>query len=170
MEYVLRTVLLQFAQLVIVNIVRNQSSAVHGSLLLDYERRDTPFSPAMLKMIHRARQEKVKNMTRQKERERRGEVLPHTILRRNQGPPPHVLVRMTKQQKVEDKIVRSISDVGYVAKLKRKKGHRLVDDKTWRKEEGLEAQRDWLVRSSQRLKTENARRRKQTEEIQLTDS
>ena len=79
-----------------------------------------------------ARREKIRNKTRERERERRGEVFKAVRERQAKGPPAHVLARMSPERRRLDKVVRSLSEVGYVAMVKKKLGFRLKDDETWR--------------------------------------
>lgn len=55
----------------------------------------TPIPPALLEQIKQAKKEKIANKTREREKERSGLILPVTIRRALQGPPAHVLSRMT---------------------------------------------------------------------------
>jgi len=95
------------------------------ALRADEVRKNMRYTPEMLAAIKAARRVKVANKTRELVRERRGEILCRTILWRNKGPPAHILARMTPAQRQMDKVSRSVSDVGYVARVKRKLGVKL---------------------------------------------
>jgi hypothetical protein len=77
----------------------------------------------LLDQIKDARRDRIANKTKERERERRGEILPITEKRARQRPPFHTLLRMSEQAKEEDKAMRqSISEVGYIGELKVKNG------------------------------------------------
>lgn len=93
--------------------------------------------PEWLKQaVRKARTERIANKTRELERERRGEILPRTIRRRQKEPPAHNLSKMTEEQKKLDKVVRSVSEVGYVAMVKKRLGLKMRDPDAWKKEIG----------------------------------
>lgn len=102
----------------------------------DVARLHLPYTPAFLDMVKQARRNKIENKTRERERERRGEILPITIRRMRQGPPPHLLAVMTPAEKERDRIMRLPSEAGYTGRVKRRAGMKLKDDVTWRLEEG----------------------------------
>ncbi|KAM5539475.1 hypothetical protein V8D89_006927 [Ganoderma adspersum] len=122
-------------------------------------RQVSPFPPDMLAAIKEARREKIRNKTRERERWRRGEVTNRLRKLMNKGPPPHVLSRMTEEQRKMDRIARSPSEVGYVAQVKRQLGHKLRDNETWRVELGRQENQESLDRTEQEIEGENARRR-----------
>ncbi|KAJ7171821.1 hypothetical protein C8R43DRAFT_979553 [Mycena crocata] len=99
------------------------------SALLDRDvaRSQMPISPELREMARAARREKIANKTRERERERRGEILPRTLERARQGPPAHVLVHMTPEERHRDKVVRGVGEVGYVGMVKRRMGIKLRD-------------------------------------------
>lgn len=134
-----------------------------------FERTDviarTPYPPEMLESIQQARREKIVNKTRELTRERRGEILRRTKLRQNKGPPPHVLAKMTPEQRKMDKIVRNVSEVGYVAQVKRKLGFKLRDPNAWKKENGSLENKETLDRITRDIMNENMRRQKQYSKI-----
>ncbi|KAJ7212747.1 hypothetical protein B0H12DRAFT_1213443 [Mycena haematopus] len=78
-------------------------------------------------MLRAARREKVANKTRERMRERRGEILRCTIERARKGPPAHVLARMTPAERRADRIIRGVGEVGYVGMVKRRMGGKLRD-------------------------------------------
>jgi hypothetical protein len=86
-----------------------------------------PVSPALQEMLRAARREKVVNKTRERARERRGEILRRTVERARKGPPAHVLVRMTPAERHADRVVRGVGEVGYVGMVKRRMGVKLRD-------------------------------------------
>ena len=133
---------------------------IYDTFRRDTERASTPYAPAMLAAIKQARREKIANKTRERERERRGEILRRTVLRRNKGPPAHVLRRMTEEERKMDKVVRSVSEVGYVGQVKRKLGFKLRDPELWKREIGDVGDKPRLDRMMQGVRAENERRRR----------
>ncbi len=125
----------------------------------DRDRQVSPYPPDMLAAIKEARREKIRNKTRERERWRRGEVTNRLRRLMNKGPPPHVLSRMSEEQRRMDRIARSPSEVGYVAQVKRQLGHKLRDDETWRVELGKPEDQGSLNRMEEEIERENARRR-----------
>lgn len=99
-------------------------------LARDDARQRMPISPELQEMVRAARREKIANKTRERMRERRGEILPRTLKRARQGPPAHVLVHMSPAQRHVDKVVRGVGEVGYVGMLKRRMGMKLRDGGT----------------------------------------
>ncbi|KAK1228919.1 hypothetical protein PQX77_008077 [Marasmius sp. AFHP31] len=82
-----------------------------------------PYPPGLLAQVAQARRTKWENKTREKERERRGEVLKSTRRRQRKGLPAHLLSKLSKDQIEKELTVRrSIAEVGYVGQLKRDKG------------------------------------------------
>jgi hypothetical protein len=71
---------------------------------------------------------------------------------------------MSKEQKRMDKLSRSVSEVGYVAKIKRQLGFKLKDPQAWIKEIGSEEDRPRLDQMLEYLRVETRRRRKLTRE------
>lgn len=126
---------------------------------LDEARQHLPYPPKMLEAIKQARWDRVQNKTRELERERHGEVLPRTIRRRNKGPPASVLAKMSVEERRLDKVARNVSEVGYVAAVKRRLGHKLRDPEAWKKEAGLPGDKARLNELLRGLKAENERRR-----------
>ena len=101
------------------------------------ERANSEYPPELLAAIKEARREKVRNKTRERERERRGEVLRCTIERRRKGPPAHVLVKMPEWKRKADRVIRSVSEVGYVGMMKSRMGVKMKNPNLWRElEEG----------------------------------
>ncbi|OBZ68991.1 hypothetical protein A0H81_11151 [Grifola frondosa] len=105
--------------------INKQMYDIRQTFERDAARATTPYSPEMLEMIKAARREKIANKTRERERERRGQVFRKTLKRQRQGPPAHVLAIMTERQKHMDKVSRGVSEVGYVGQVKRALGFKL---------------------------------------------
>lgn len=135
----------------------------YDGILETYKRDDArlraPFPPTLLAAIKQARRDRVINKTRERERERHGEILPRTIRRRNKGPPAHVLAKMSLEERKMDKVARSVSEVGYVGMVKRRLGHKLRDRDGWKKEVGSMESRPRLDRMLKEIRDENERRR-----------
>lgn len=126
----------------------------------DEARRNTPYPPELLAQIKRARTEKVANKTREYQREARGQVLRRTILRSRQGPPAHVLCKMTPKQRYYDKVARSsVSEVGFVGMVKRKLGWKLRNPDAWKVEDGQEENQQSLDASEEQIREWNRKRR-----------
>ncbi|KAK2462369.1 hypothetical protein APHAL10511_005675 [Amanita phalloides] len=125
------------------------------------QRSQIPVPLWLKEAVRNARRERVANKTRQLERERRGEVLPRTIKRRLTGPPAHILAKMTAKQRKMDKVARSVSEVGYVAMVKRKLGFKLRDPDAWRVEAGCTSGEvgERLRKMAEEVRVENERRR-----------
>lgn len=110
--------------------VTERLEALKETFVRDDERSRRPFPPELLEQVMEARREKIRNKTKERLRERRGEVLEATLRRRRLGYPAHVSARWSEQQKREMEIVRrSASKVGYVAMLKRKMGWGIAEEK-----------------------------------------
>ncbi|KAF9002935.1 hypothetical protein BDQ17DRAFT_510015 [Cyathus striatus] len=120
------------------------------------QRVNTPLSPELLAQIKQARRNKIENKTREREREQRGEILKNTLKRMRKGPPAHVLALMSPEKKRMDRIARSVSEVGYVAQVKKKLGHKLRDPEAWKKEESLEKKEE-LDKLAEFIREENRR-------------
>jgi hypothetical protein len=113
----------------IVRPIREQQLAIQQTFNLEIKRLLSPYPPPLIDALKRARRDKVENKIRERERERRGEILAITQRRRRKGPPAHVLVNMTPEQRKMDKIARSPSNAGYVRLVKKKLGFRMRDNK-----------------------------------------
>ncbi|KAJ6562518.1 hypothetical protein B0H19DRAFT_873935, partial [Mycena capillaripes] len=107
--------------------VKAAQAELSALLARDTARSQTPPSPALLEILRAARREKVANKTRERLRERRGEVLRCTVARARKGPPPHLLPHMTPAERRTDKIVRGVGEVGYVGMVKQRMGFKLRD-------------------------------------------
>ncbi|KAJ7485539.1 hypothetical protein FB451DRAFT_1027619 [Mycena latifolia] len=120
---------------------------VRALLDRDVARAETPVSPELLETLRAARREKIANKTRERMRERRGEILPRTLKRARKGPPAHVLVRMTPAERQMDRVVRGVGEVGYVGMIKRRMGFKLRDGgKGLAKENGTDLEGERLER------------------------
>lgn len=86
----------------------------------DSARARSAYTPEMLKTIKAARLFKIENKTREREREGRGEMTKRVIQRMRQGPPAHILAKMSKEEKRLDRIAREVSWGGYSGKVKRR--------------------------------------------------
>ncbi|KAH9889921.1 hypothetical protein C8Q73DRAFT_736399 [Cubamyces lactineus] len=118
-----------------------------------------PYPPEMLEQIRAARREKIANKTRERERERRGEVTNHLLKQMRKRPPAHRLSQMSPKARRMDIIARGASEVGYVAKVKRALGHKLRDPDAWRVELGRPENKETLDRLAEEIEEENLRRR-----------
>ena len=85
---------------------------------------------------------------------------PRALRRARQGPPAHRLAVMSERAKKNDKVVRSLSEVGYVAKVKRMMGFRLKDPRKWMIEG---AASEGVRRLEDEIEKENQRRREEAE-------
>ncbi|KAJ6478837.1 hypothetical protein C8R47DRAFT_1219382 [Mycena vitilis] len=102
-------------------------TALAALLHRDTARSQTPPAPALLAILRTARREKIANKSKERMRERRGEVLRCTVARARKGPPAHLLPRMTAAQRHADRVVRGVGEVGYVGLVKMRMGVRLRD-------------------------------------------
>lgn len=146
-------------------------------------RQTMPIPQSLLRQLNEVKREKIANKTRERARERAGEILPVTVRRALKGPPAHILSRMTEEEKEEDKLMRrSITQVGYIGMLKARYGWKLRqgrfrglkgkqereqmerEGKTWSVEDGewvgvieskqLDAQLDLFRRENERRRRE----------------
>ncbi|KAK0238748.1 hypothetical protein EDD85DRAFT_519186 [Armillaria nabsnona] len=138
-------------------------------------RANGPVPQELFERVIQARRNKIANKTRERERERKGEVLMATLRRGRKGPPADALVRMTSQQREDDRVSRGgIGEVGYLGKVKARIGWRLsrkdgetrtTEDgrtETWSIEDGawidVEKEKQLQV-IAEELEQENERRR-----------
>ena len=142
----------------VVSPIEGWLAEIQESYARELERAQKPFPQEMLDQIILARTEKIANKTRERQRERRGEVLKRTIERKNQGPPAHVLAKMTREERRLDWISRGVSEVGYVGHVKRKLGFKLKEPDAWKREEGRESERGRMDQVSKEIAVENERR------------
>jgi len=127
------------------------------SNFLDYARASAPYRPELVAAVLEARRRKIRNKTREKDRERRGEVLKSTLKRQRKGPPAHILDKMSPERREMDKISRSLSEVGYVALVKRRLGFKLKDPEAGL-ELGEKENRPLLDQATAFIRAENRRR------------
>ncbi|KAL0580756.1 hypothetical protein V5O48_001221 [Marasmius crinis-equi] len=114
---------------------------IHAKGRARVERFLAPYPPELVAQTKQARRDKVENKTKERERERRGEVLPRTLRRQRKGLPAHLLTKLTKDQINKELIVqRSPAEVGYVGQLKQEKGWKLRTPK-----EGVSSGETWSV-------------------------
>ena len=130
----------------------------------DQERANRPFPPELLEQVIDARRTKIRNKTREKERERRGEILKSTLRRQRKGPPAHILAKMSPKRRRMDKVARSLSEVGYVALVKRRLGMRLKNPDAGF-ELGEERNRPLLTHAASMLNKENRMRAKEEHKL-----
>ncbi|KAI0631917.1 hypothetical protein C8Q77DRAFT_1218511 [Trametes polyzona] len=123
------------------------------------KRARTPYPPELLEQIKAARRAKVENKTRERERERRGEMTKRLLRQMRQTPPAHRLALMSPRERRLDAIARGASEVGYVGQVKRELGFKLRDPDAWEVELGRPENREMLDRMAQEIEEENARRR-----------
>ncbi|KAJ4485582.1 hypothetical protein J3R30DRAFT_3654997 [Lentinula aciculospora] len=146
------------------------SDDIYAKIKATAERNLRPFSPELLEKVRIARQNKIANKTKERERERRGEVLRITRKRWRKDLTPHLLSTMPDKQKKEELIVqRSIAEVGYVGLLKKRKGWKLKEPKTkvegkeWSVEDAAwigQEEREAATKSFFAIQEENERRRR----------
>ncbi|KAL0948238.1 hypothetical protein HGRIS_010838 [Hohenbuehelia grisea] len=139
-------------------------SGIQETFDRDLARSETPIPPNLITAIKAARRERVANKTRERARERAGVTLPRTLRRQRKGPPAHVLCKMSPAQRRMDKVVRSISEVGYIGEMKRRLGFKLREPDKWRVEIGKEEDEGHLRKEVQRVEAENLRRRRLIEQ------
>jgi len=72
----------------------------------------------MIATIKRARTFKIENKTRERQRELRGEITNRLVKRMNQGPPAHILTKMSDEERHLDWVIREVSLGGYSGKIK----------------------------------------------------
>jgi len=93
--------------------IQQHEKRINASFMLDTERASSKFSEELLERIKAARRNLISNKTREREREREGEMVMATFRRIRQGPPAHVLTRMSEKEKRKDKIMREVGAGGY---------------------------------------------------------
>jgi hypothetical protein len=120
----------------------------------DEARARSVFSPEMIDMVKRARRHKVENKTRERARERRGEVLTRTLKRMRKRPPPHRAIKMTADQLRDDAVMREASQGGYSGRVKARLLGKEWDEAA--EEGGWTLEQDKLI---EEIRAENERRR-----------
>ncbi|KAI0373669.1 hypothetical protein BV20DRAFT_962232 [Pilatotrama ljubarskyi] len=131
---------------------------------------NTPYPPELLEQIKAARREKIANKTRERERERRGEMTNRLLKQMRQSPPAHRLVHMSERRRRMDAIARGASEVGYVGKVKRALGFKLRDPNAWKVELGNPENKEVLDRMAEEIEKENARRRLEAPDLEASAS
>ncbi|CDO76164.1 hypothetical protein BN946_scf184740.g7 [Trametes cinnabarina] len=137
----------------------NQFKQLSQSFELERQRAATPYPPELLEQIKAARREKVANKTRERERELRGEMTNRLLKQMRKSPPAHRLAKMSDRRRRMDAISRGVSEVGYVAKVKRALGFKLRDPDAWKAEMGRPEHKEMLDRMAEEIEKENVRRR-----------
>jgi hypothetical protein len=66
---------------------------------------------------------------------------------------------MSPERRKMDRVVRSVSEVGYVAAVKRRLGWKLGDDETWKKEDAIGPEGEKLEEEVKQELQRRARRR-----------
>ncbi|KAI0357526.1 hypothetical protein OH77DRAFT_1399072 [Trametes cingulata] len=125
----------------------------------EWERLNAPYPPELLELLKAARREKIANKTRERERERRGEMTNRLLKQMRKSPPAHILVFMSDKRRRMDAIARGASEVGYVGKVKRALGYKLRNPDAWKVELGKPENKEMLDRMAEEIEQENARRR-----------
>jgi len=74
--------------------IKSHLSNLQRSFELDDARLKSKYTPHLLAHIKQARRNKILNKTREKQRERAGEVLNSTLRRRRKGVPAHIWAKM----------------------------------------------------------------------------
>lgn len=134
-----------------------------ASLERERARLRTPFPPELLEQIKSARRARIENKTRERERERRGEMTNRLLRQMRKSPPAHTLALMSPRRRRMDSIARGVSEVGYVAKVKRALGYKLRDPRAWEAELGPKEKMEMMNRMAEEIEQENIRRRSQVE-------
>ena len=98
--------------------VKSVLEIISNSFQLERERAQSTFTPEMISTIKRARTYKIENKTRERERERRGEITSRVRRRMRQGPPAHVLATMSEEERRVDGVMREVSLGGYSGRVK----------------------------------------------------
>lgn len=137
----------------------NWMRLMQASFDLENQRRFLRPTKQMVAAVLEARREKVRNKTKERERAERGYYNTRTLKRMRQGPPAHVLDRLTPAEIHKDSVVRSPSQVGYVAQVKRSKGMKLKRSPPWDPEAGEPILRDELNKLEEQLMRANAAKR-----------
>ena len=134
------------------------------SFKLENARRFTVPTRQMYQAVLEARKEKIRNKTRERDRARRGYYNTRTLKRMRQGLPAPVMLKLSPKAIHEDMVVRSPSQVGYVAKVKKSRGMKLTRPPPWDPEAGYPELREELGHLEKRLAKLNKSKRT-TEDI-----
>ncbi|KAG8854363.1 hypothetical protein FRB91_003607 [Serendipita sp. 411] len=101
--------------------IRDSLRSISESFELDRQRASSRFTPEMIGLIKNARKVKLANKTRERQRELRGEITNRALKRMRQGPPAHILTKMSEEEKRLDKVAREVSRGGYSGSIKRQR-------------------------------------------------
>ncbi|KAF5347734.1 hypothetical protein D9756_010233 [Leucocoprinus leucothites] len=141
------------------DVYKGQLSLISKAYDRANERAKTPFPQALLKQLKEARRERIRNKTKERVREIRGETTRSLGRRLRQRPPAHVLNQMTPEQRRLDEFARHPSEVGYTAIAKQRLGRGFKNPDAWMVEESREkkAELDAIaeaIRQQNKLKRE----------------
>ena len=137
----------------VTNIDRYLRTLQH-SFELDEARARSVFSPEMIDMVKQARRRKIENKTRERQRERRGEILSKTVKNMRKQPPPHIAIKMSAEQLRDDAVMREVSQGGYSGRVKARLLGKEWDEAA--EEGGWTSKQDKLI---DEIRAENERRR-----------
>lgn len=98
----------------------------------------TSVTPQLFETLVAAKRHKIENKTREKENARRGVWSRKVLERARQGPPAHILEKMSARQREIDRVKRLPGEAGYVGMVKRVAGMKLKDTETWKLEDKAE--------------------------------
>jgi hypothetical protein len=136
-----------------------ENDALTAQFRADDRRATTPFPPALLEQIVAARRRKIRNKTTELARERSGEMTARAHRRKRQMLPGHLMNVRSPKERRYDRVVRSLSEVGYVGMIKERIG-RGPKTGAWRLyEEGQKQNRTQLDEWAKQIQEENQRRR-----------
>lgn len=112
--------------------------AIQAAYERGHQRAQTPFPKSLIYQLKQARRERILNKTKERLRELRGEQIPSLLKKLRQGPPAWVLKNMSSRQRYLDKVARSPSEVGMVARAKRELGRGMKNPTAYLVEDSLE--------------------------------
>lgn len=136
--------------------LKSSLTKIQESFDRDTARAARPTPPDLLAQLKAARREKVTNKTRERERQRRGEVLLATRRQSRLGFPAHLLARWDPEVRKAKLIARrSVGEVGYVGQVKRALGYKIPPEE----DEVDELAREKLDRIDEELRRSNRSRR-----------
>ncbi|KAL4076834.1 hypothetical protein V8B97DRAFT_2022103 [Scleroderma yunnanense] len=138
--------------------LQDKLGITEDSLLRDIERLHAPYPRKLLFQAKQARQRKLANKTRQKEREARGLYCLSTLKRMRRGPPTHILAKMTPEQRRLYRIAQGPAEGGYTAAVKVSLGMKLRSPSLWKLEGGQEENQAMLEAMEHKISSENERR------------
>ncbi|KAG9035009.1 hypothetical protein FS837_002072 [Tulasnella sp. UAMH 9824] len=111
--------------------VKNADAHI-GSVMASVRREEDmakmKISPELWAIVKQARREKIANKTREKERERRGELTNHAVKRMRQGLPAHLISTRGPSGVERDKWIKDPSEGGYAGRMKKASGMKLKHD------------------------------------------